>query len=90
MLESFRSTLAKASPTKRILLVGGIYFVIALLVDIVAVDVLSDPGRPGTTITRRTLEAFVGEGMEALLFGTLIHFLEAKTSFFSFDDSKEG
>ena len=90
MLDSFRSTLANASPTKRILLLGGAYFLIALLVDVIAVDLFTDPGRPGTTLTRRSFEVYLADGVEALLFGTLIHFIEAKTSFLSFDESRDG
>jgi hypothetical protein len=90
MLDSFRSTLAGASPTKRIFLLGGVYFLIALLVDVIAVDLFTHPGRPGTTLTRRSLQSYVGDGVEALLFGTLIHFIEAKTSLLSFDESREG
>lgn len=89
MLESLRSTLANASATKRIFLLGGTYFLVALLVDVIAVDVFTDPGRPGTTLTRRSLQSYAVEGMEAILFGTLIHVLEAKTSFLSFDESEE-
>lgn len=89
MLESFRSTLATASVSKRIFLLGGTYFLIALLVDVVAVDLFTASGRSGTVLTRRSLQSYAVEGVEAILFGTLIHFLEAKTSFLTFEKSEE-
>ncbi len=89
MLESFRSTLATASVTKRVFLLGGAYFLIALLVDVVAVDLFAASGRSGTVLTRRSLQSYAVEGMEAILFGTLIHVLEAKTSFLSFEKSEK-
>lgn len=85
MFDSIRSLLAEAPAPKRILMLGGAFFVISLLVDVLSVDVLTHPGRPGTTLTRRSLQSWAGSVAESLLFGTLIHLLEAKTNFLSFE-----
>lgn len=88
MFDSLRSVLNNGPASRRILILGGIFFAISLSVDVISVDVFSSPGRPGTTLTRRSIESYALIGTESLLFGLLIHYLEAKTSFLSFEPSE--
>lgn len=88
MLSSFRSALATGTASKRILLLAGGFFLLSLLVDLLTIDVLIHPGRPGTTLSRRSMEAYAWTGTESLLFGVLIHYLEKKTDLLSFEASE--
>ncbi len=88
MLDALRSILHTGTTSQRILILGCIFFVVSLVVDVIAVDVFANPNRPGTTLTRRSLTSYASMGFESLLFGALVHLLEAKTRFLSFEPSE--
>lgn len=88
MLSSLRSTLNEGTLSQRVLILGGLFFLISLLVDIISVDLFAAPDRPGTTLTRRSVDSYALVGLESLIFGLVVHYLEAKTRFLSFESSE--
>ncbi len=88
MLSSFRSALANGTPTKRILLLGGTFFLIFLFVNVLVVDVLGPSAQGGTVLVRRSIGSYVWLAIQSLAVGVATHYVEEKTAWLSFEPSE--
>lgn len=88
MLGSFRTALANGAAAKRILLLGGTFFLIFLFVDALVVNVLAPSARGGMVLMRRSLGSYLWLGIQSLAVGVGTHYVEEKTAWLSFESSE--